>query len=184
VEYLRAHEGSVSVIAQSGLSGATFNNPIHSVIWVGTDGSMAQVAGVLAHETTHMEQGHTVVTQADEIQAYQVQGRILDTLGVTGAANPWGTPAAQLGTAANARTIALLYRQSLQYENWPIARPADLPHLAFAGAREYGTVGLARLDQAAQALSVQAVRFSIAMQPVASRTIAPFTPWIQPGSGS
>ncbi len=135
VSFLNAHQADVSVFAAGdSTAGITINNPVKSIAWIGTDfsgaTSQAQVAGLLAHETTHLMQAHTVISQADEIAAYQVQGRVLQSLGTP---SNWSSPDAQTNGAKSVANLNRLVQESDIYTQWPYSRPTDLPHLALSG---------------------------------------------------
>lgn len=96
-------------------------------------------AGLLAHEAVHLIQGDRfgggTTSQADEVQAYQVQGRILGLLG-KGEGFAWSAAVVQKYAPTQAEALALLRRTWPVYTAWPVERPRGLLRALAASARQ------------------------------------------------
>jgi hypothetical protein len=99
-------------------------------------------AGLLAHEAMHLIQGDRfgrgTTSQADEVEAYQVQGRILRLLG-RGGGFAWSEDVVQRYAPSQPEALSLLRRTWPLYAAWPVARPHGPLHTAAANFRQ--TVG-------------------------------------------
>jgi hypothetical protein len=99
----------------------------------------AALAGLLAHEATHLRQndrpGGGLITQADEVEAYQVQGRILTALG-RGEGYLWASSAAQAWAPHGAQARALLVQMWPLYSAWPREHPRGRTRRALAFLRQ------------------------------------------------
>ncbi|MCL4465263.1 MAG: hypothetical protein M1401_03045 [Chloroflexi bacterium] len=103
------------------------------------------LAGLLAHEATHLRQNDRpeggLTTQADEVEAYQVQGRILAALG-RGEGYLWASPEAQAWAPDQAEARGLLLRMWPLYASWPRIRPRGRGRRALAFLRQLAGAGL------------------------------------------
>ena len=85
--------------------------------------------------------GRGTTSQADEVQAYQVQGRILGLLG-KGEGFAWSEAVVQEYAPTQTEALALLRRTWPVYAAWPVERPRGLPRALAASARQ--TLGALR----------------------------------------